>query len=242
MSRLKLWLKNMMVLNPGLKLLALMMAVFTFHAIRGETNDEAVHFVPVEVRPADPNRLVVDQHPLSVSLTLRGSRDDLKKMDAQEIKVVLKLRGREDGPVPIRRRDIRGIAGMRLAKIEPDRVTVATAAAQDKPAAKGESAPRERAEAVAWRQTPVAILGPDGSPDDDSHADPDMVDIVVTGPPDTRESLSPEPPFVYVYALEPDEPYPVRRKIRLRRDFPPEVDVAVHPPSVTLFRHEEGER
>lgn len=127
MNRIRQWLKNTLVLNVGLKFLALLMAVFTFHSIRAVTSDEAVHIVPVEVQPTDANHIVLDQDPLSVTVTLRGSREDLKKLDPQDIKAVLKLRSQENGPVPIRARDVRGVSGLRVVKIEPDKATVTLA-------------------------------------------------------------------------------------------------------------------
>lgn len=124
MNRIRPWLKNTLVLNVGLKFLALLMAIFTFHSIRTVTSDEAVHIVPVEVQLTDANHIVTDQDPLSVTITLRGSREDLKKLDPQDIKAILKLRKSESGSIPIRARDIRGVSGLRVVKIEPDKAAV----------------------------------------------------------------------------------------------------------------------
>ncbi len=122
MKRIKERLRQLFTVNPGLKLLALLMAGFTFHAIRGVTSEEEVYLAPVHVQTPNPATAVINQEPHSVSVTVRGSREEIGQVDPHALRVWLKPRSLEVRSLTIRRRDIQGLGGLHIVKIDPDRV------------------------------------------------------------------------------------------------------------------------
>jgi len=117
---------NALFRNAGLKLLALLVAVMTFYAIRREIRFELSYVVPVHVE-VEKGVAVLEQNPRSVRITLRGSQDDLRHLDQKQLKVVVRPRGTTlDGStsVPLRPRDVRGAGRFRPVHISHQYVAV----------------------------------------------------------------------------------------------------------------------
>ena len=125
MSPIREALKTFVRTNPGLKALALLLAVVSFYAIRSATSDEATLEVPVEVR-VEKGVAVMSQDPLTVEVTLRGSQEDIANLDRQKIKVMVKPRASNpDEPeetVTIDPGSVEGAARVRVVDVRPTAV------------------------------------------------------------------------------------------------------------------------
>jgi hypothetical protein len=185
-NRIKAWIKKLATVNPGLKFLALAMAIFTFHSIRGVTSDEAVMIVPVEVQ-TDETVMVVEQDILSASVTFRGSAEDIRKAQTQKAKVIVKLRDLESTVIPIRHRDIEDLSGVRIVKIEPDRVVVAAQAVSD-----AEKEPDPSKPLPPHREPPARE--PDSGERDDFTPAPPAAGDPTASPPTTESNRLAIPP------------------------------------------------
>lgn len=127
MSKLR-WIQGFFRQNWEIKLLALLLAVVTYYAIRGATSYEVEYNVPLHVE-ADPGVAVLSLDPETVSVRFRGSRDDILKLDQQQL--VVRLRVREDNvggrprAVPVSPRNVEGAPGVNVVMIDPARVNIA---------------------------------------------------------------------------------------------------------------------
>ncbi|MBN1558209.1 MAG: hypothetical protein JW951_08690 [Lentisphaerae bacterium] len=108
--------------NWGLKLLALLLAALSFFAIRGATSFEERYDVPVEVK-VEPGIAILDQNPRTVEVAVRGSREDLARLDETDIRAVVRCKASDPAGserVHIRSRDIEGVRGARIERIRPN--------------------------------------------------------------------------------------------------------------------------
>ncbi|MDD4735889.1 MAG: CdaR family protein [Kiritimatiellae bacterium] len=95
--------------NIGLKLLALVLAVISWYAIRGAISFETlVNNVPL-VMQLDGGWAVLERSTDLVDVVFRGSRDDLLRLEHGNIELLLDLRGRE-------------FAGSSEVRLKPDMV------------------------------------------------------------------------------------------------------------------------
>jgi len=81
--------------NLDLKLLALALAVFLWaYVLLTQRNPlmEASYSVPLQIRQV-PRRLVVEDAPRTVDVTLRGLQKDLRALSASDLEVSVSLRG-----------------------------------------------------------------------------------------------------------------------------------------------------
>lgn len=111
--------------NWGLKLLALLLAALTYQVIRGVTGYEVEYDVPVQV-VVEQGVAVLNQTPMSSRVRFRGSRDDLLRLNQQQIKLVVRpVAGAEDGPekrIPLLEQNVEGVAGVHVVRIDPPEV------------------------------------------------------------------------------------------------------------------------
>ena len=111
--------------NWELKLLALLLAVLTYYAIRSATGSEEKFDIPVEVE-LEPGIAVLEQDVDTVTVRLRGTEGDLLRLDEKRMRVVIRPRDHEpDGlsrQVEITARDIEGAARVAVVGIKPDSV------------------------------------------------------------------------------------------------------------------------
>ncbi len=114
-------IRDLFLNNWGLKLTAFVLAMLTFFAIHGATNEELTFEVPVVVTVKE-GIAVLDQDPTSVEITFRGSFDDLRRIDPNHLQVDVKptvISSAGSEKVPIRKSDISGVAGVRPVAIIP---------------------------------------------------------------------------------------------------------------------------
>ena len=122
-------LRNMMVSNRELKLLACLLAVVSFHLIRQVTSDERPYMNDVDVLLEKVEGLaLIHQDPRAVEVTFRGSREDLDKLESARPRVVLHPRAAdraESEEIEITERHVTDVpSGVRVARIRPGLVTV----------------------------------------------------------------------------------------------------------------------
>jgi YbbR domain-containing protein len=125
-NRFVRWLRDLFVANFGLKVLALVLATITFHAISGVTNFEVTFDVPVVVEVAK-GLAILDQDPRMVRVTCRGSREDLGRITAGDLQAVIQVAptnasGSEQ--VLLRKENVIGNRRARVVHIRPETVTV----------------------------------------------------------------------------------------------------------------------
>jgi len=115
-------IKNIFVQNWGLKLMALILALLTFYAIRGVTNEELTYEVPVIV-DVEEGIAILDLDPPSVKVTFRGSSEDLRVINANKLEARIKptMNATDDSSkTQIRIGNIKGAVGARAVKIVPN--------------------------------------------------------------------------------------------------------------------------
>jgi hypothetical protein len=111
--------------NWELKLLALLLAVLTYYAIRNATGSEETFDIPVEVE-LKPGIAVLEQDVDTVTVRLRGTEADLLRLDEKRMRVV--IRPKDDEPdgiarlVEITHRDIEGAARVAVVGIKPEQI------------------------------------------------------------------------------------------------------------------------
>lgn len=178
------WLQNALTQNKALKLLALALAILTLHSIRGATKEEDSYVVPIEAVPAEPNVEVREQDPLSVRVTLRGSREDLRRIDTRYLKAVVRPRLGKDEKVTIRGRDVEGTYAARVVKIEPDvvRFTLAQRTAiEPSPLPEVRAPDPEQPVTREWTNVTVAALVEPGGDLNNLAVEPPRVSVTLRG-------------------------------------------------------------
>ena len=112
--------------NWELKLLALLLGAMSFYAIRGTTSFEVPYNVPLEVK-VEKGIAILDQDPLTVDVTFRGSQQDLSDLDQRRIRAVVTPRETDAAgsvTVPVTPGDVTGAAGVRVVKVRPNAVSL----------------------------------------------------------------------------------------------------------------------
>lgn len=115
------FIKSVFVKNWSLKVLALLLGMLSFYAVRGAISFEVPYTVPIEVQMG-PGMAVLDKSITSVEVTFGGSQDDLRRLDQTQIKAVVKPRETNPGGsemVTIRPRNIVGNGKVRVLSIRP---------------------------------------------------------------------------------------------------------------------------
>lgn len=119
------WIGDFVRKNPGLKFLALILALLSFQAIRHTTSNEVTMNVAIEVR-AEKGVAIMEQNPMTVDITFLGSKEDIEGLDSKEIKAVVRPKASDPNQlmeiVPITPGDIDGVARVRITKIKPSAV------------------------------------------------------------------------------------------------------------------------
>lgn len=121
------WWLSVLLQNWELKLLALLLAVVTYYAIRGATGYEVEYSVPVTVQ-MEPGVAVLALNPDAVDVRFRGSQSDLLKLDQKRLSAEVRVRDENIGGRPravaIAPRDISGAPGVAVASVDPPRVMI----------------------------------------------------------------------------------------------------------------------
>lgn len=119
-------IKRVLTQNGKLKLLALVLAIFTYYAIRGATSFEVTYDVPLEVQ-VEEGIAILNQDPRSVKVTFRGAQGDLSRLDQKQIRAVVKAKATNPAgseTVSVTPSNIRGAVGVRVAAIKPGSVSL----------------------------------------------------------------------------------------------------------------------
>lgn len=104
-----------------LKVLALILGAVTFYAIRGAISFEITLDVPLTAQ-VEHGVAILEQDPLSIKTTLRGSREDLRRLDQSAVRGVIAIAPNDsDGSalIEIGPQHIEGAAGVRVVQIRP---------------------------------------------------------------------------------------------------------------------------
>lgn len=115
--------------NIRLKLLALILAIGAWYAIREVINYEVVIAnIPVEIKIAE-GWAVLRQSSDSARVTFRGSQDNIRLIDNKQIKVLIDLgtnsvAGSLD--VRLQLKNVKGAQGVRPVRIEPEIIQIST--------------------------------------------------------------------------------------------------------------------
>jgi len=111
--------------NRGLKLMALLLAVLTYYAVRTETGYEVDYEVPVQVK-MERGIAILEQNPMAVRVRFRGSQEDLLRLDVRKLKAVVQPSAGDtesaEAEIPVRAGDIDGMQHVRPLRIEPPMV------------------------------------------------------------------------------------------------------------------------
>ncbi len=109
------------------KLLALVLAMFTWYAIQGATSNEAeIQDVPLVIK-AGEGWAVLSRSADAVTVSFRGSQEDLLRLNRDNLEVTLDVSGQSrEGAVTLLldARDIKIPSGVRVARIRPAQVTL----------------------------------------------------------------------------------------------------------------------
>ena len=120
-------LRHILLNNPGQKILSLLLAIAVWYSVRQTINDQiSLDNVPVVIN-VDDGVAILKQSADTVEVDLRGSQEDLQRIDRRQIKAVVDLRGKapaETAVVPIQVDDIRGARGVTAVRVSPSTVHV----------------------------------------------------------------------------------------------------------------------
>lgn len=122
-------LREVLLNNIRLKLLAAVLAIVSWYVIRETINYEVVlPDIPVEIKVGD-GWAVLRQSFDSARATFRGSQENIRLIDHKQIKVQLDLRTNSVAgsfDVHIQLGNIKGIHGVRPIRIEPEVIQIST--------------------------------------------------------------------------------------------------------------------
>jgi YbbR domain-containing protein len=118
--------KSLFVNNWTLKVLAILLGLVCFYAIRGAISFEVPYTVPIEVQMG-PGMAVLEKSVDSLDVTFGGSQEDLRHLDQTQLKAVVKPREIDSGGsevVTVRPEQIVGHGKVRVLSIRPGTVTL----------------------------------------------------------------------------------------------------------------------
>lgn len=167
--------KEFLTHQKGAKVVALVLAVIVWYAIQPTISfEQTISDVPVRIL-IDPGWAVLAQSVDSVDVDLRGSRDALRNLVAEDLDLVVDARGLPPGAtqtLPLTIRNLRAPAGVRPVFIRPAEITLNI----------DEEIDRELPVRVHLQGTP-----PDGYRVESHTTEPDQV--IVRGPRQRLEAI-----------------------------------------------------
>jgi YbbR domain-containing protein len=158
------WLRS----NPGLKIIALLLAVCTWVFVKGITSDwRTINGVPLEVR-VKPGLTALRTSVSTVNVTVRGTREDVRQVSRQDLSAVVDLTGEPQRgliAVALTPRDVRHSRRVQVTQIEPSEVTINVDEMIDRelpvqPQFTGELPPGLAIERVVTKPDQVEVKGP----------------------------------------------------------------------------------
>ena len=121
MASRPVWLRNIRI-----KILSLALAVISWYAIRDATSFEVL-IRDIRIEPQTKvGMAILNQSATTVDVTFRGSQEDIRQIDASQMKAVIDLRGDSPGTeeIAIGPRNVEGVRGVRPVQINPSKVRV----------------------------------------------------------------------------------------------------------------------
>ncbi|MFH0954277.1 MAG: CdaR family protein [Verrucomicrobiota bacterium] len=120
-------LRGLFLNNKAAKAASLFLAVVTWYAIQAVISFETVVTdVPLTIQ-TDDGWAILDRSADSVDVVFRGSQEDVRRLDPDQIRVDVDIRGRSSkgsSTVKIRRENVRAPGAVRPVLIRPDIVTL----------------------------------------------------------------------------------------------------------------------
>lgn len=111
--------------NVRLKILAVLLAVFSWYLVREETSyEQTINGIPLVVNP--PPSCVLVEAPARVSVRFAGSRPDVVALSDEnvEVRVDMKEGAKPAGRIKLGPRDVKAPPGVRVLRVEPTTVNV----------------------------------------------------------------------------------------------------------------------
>ncbi len=113
--------------NLGMKVIALLLAIVSWHAIRQTISFETtISDIPIEIKVGS-GWAVLDQSDSFAEVVFRGSQEDIRQIDNKQLKVALDLSADSvAGPMStnITPNDVKGARSVRIIGVKPDHVRV----------------------------------------------------------------------------------------------------------------------
>ena len=120
-------IRNMLLNNLGQKTFSILLAIAVWYSIRQIISDQTtIDSVPLVI-DVDDGVAILSQDADTVEVDLRGSQEDLQRIDHRRIKAVVDLRGKapaETAVVPINLNDIKVARGVTAVRVYPSSIHV----------------------------------------------------------------------------------------------------------------------
>ena len=154
--------------NPGLKLMAVLLATALWFIVAGEQNVERTMRVPLEFRNKPANLEILGDPPTTIDIRVLGSSTLLSRIDAGEVVAILDLTAARPGSrlFHIRTDEVRVPYGVDVLQLTPGTIALeleksARRTVPVAPAIEGEPAPGFVAGKVSSNPASVEIVGPE---------------------------------------------------------------------------------
>ena len=154
--------------NPGLKIMALLLAFALWVTVAGEQNVERTMRVPLELRNKPANLEILGDPPITIDVRVLGSSTLLSRMDAGEVVAMLDLIGARPGSrlIHIRTDEVRVPYGVRVLQLTPATVSLeleesARRTVPIRPAIEGDPEPGFVPGTVKSTPATVEVIGPE---------------------------------------------------------------------------------
>jgi len=111
--------------NLGLKLAALGLSLLLWLTITGQQVERRIPSVPLSYRNV-PQTLIITEQPATVDLVVRGSANEVSRLVAGQVSVVVDLIGAQSGEnlLPLGLEDARVPLGVEVTRIDPGMISV----------------------------------------------------------------------------------------------------------------------
>jgi YbbR domain-containing protein len=154
--------------NPGLKIMAVLLATALWFIVAGEQNVERTLRVPLEFRNKPANLEILGDPPTTIDIRVLGSSTLLSRMDAGEVVAMLDLASARPGSrlFHIRSDEVRVPYGVSVLQLTPATIPLeleksARRTVRIHPAVEGEPAPGFVSGEVTADPATVEVIGPE---------------------------------------------------------------------------------
>ena len=154
--------------NPGLKIMAVLLATALWFTVAGEQNVERTMRVPLETRNMPEHLEILGEPPTTVDVRLLGSSELLGRLDPGDVVAMLDLRTARTGSrlFHIRPEEVRVPYGVSVEQVSPAMVSLeleksATRRIPVQPSIEGEPAPGFITGTITTDPATVEVVGPE---------------------------------------------------------------------------------